>query len=230
MPAPSMDSCRHSGLASTSCTFPTPSRARGSHALRLARSRAGHRGTGRCRYQSRADDDLPAPFREPRVSGRTRTAGGGARRSAATVRWHCKIGKTAHQRGLEVDSVSWPIGAIPDSAKIGDTGRALAYAIARQESAFNVGAIPPANAQGLLQLLPGTAKMMAKKTGQPFQAEALTTDAAYNATRRHSLSNSTNFGNSYILTSQGTMPDRDGCASGLGPVWRSDRQGHRYGG
>ena len=116
-----------------------------------------------------------------------------------------QIGKTAHQRGLEVDSVSWPIGAIPDSAKIGDTGRALAYAIARQESAFNVGAVSPANAQGLLQLLPGTAKMMAKKTGQPFKPKALTTDAAYNATlgAAYLSEQLDNFGNSYILTFAG---------------------------
>jgi soluble lytic murein transglycosylase len=116
-----------------------------------------------------------------------------------------QIGKTAHQRGLEVDSVSWPIGAIPESAKIGDTGRALAYAIARQESAFNVGAVSPANAQGLLQLLPGTAKMMAKKTGQPFKPKALTTDAAYNATlgAAYLSEQLDNFGNSYILTFAG---------------------------
>ncbi len=116
-----------------------------------------------------------------------------------------QIGKTAHQRGLEVDSVSWPVGAIPNSAKIGDTGRALAYSIARQESAFNVGAVSPADARGLLQLLPGTAKMMAKKTGQPYKPKALTTDAAYNATlgAAYLSEQLDNFDNSYILTFAG---------------------------
>jgi soluble lytic murein transglycosylase len=115
------------------------------------------------------------------------------------------VGKTAHQRGLEVDSVSWPIGAIPESARIGDTGRALAYSIARQESAFNVGAVSSANAQGLLQLLPGTAKMMAKKTGQPYKPKALTTDAAYNATlgAAYLSEQLDNFDNSYIMTFAG---------------------------
>ncbi len=116
-----------------------------------------------------------------------------------------QIGKIAHARGLEVDSVSWPIGAIPDSAKIGDTGRALAYAIARQESAFNVGAVSPADARGLLQLLPGTAKMMAKKTGVPYKPKSLTTDAAYNATlgAAYLSEQLDNFSNSYILTFAG---------------------------
>lgn len=116
-----------------------------------------------------------------------------------------QIGKIAHARGLEVDTVSWPIGAIPDSARIGETGRAMAYAIARQESAFNISAVSPANARGLLQLLPGTAKLMARKTGQPYKAGALTTDAAYNATlgAAYLSEQLDNFGNSYILTFAG---------------------------
>ena len=79
-----------------------------------------------------------------------------------------QVGKIAFRRGLNVDTLSWPIGAIPSSAKIGDTGRALAYAIARQESAFNKEAISPANARGLLQLLPGTAKGVAKRNGYKY--------------------------------------------------------------
>ncbi|MCB1464934.1 MAG: transglycosylase SLT domain-containing protein [Nitratireductor sp.] len=116
-----------------------------------------------------------------------------------------QIGKLAHVRGLEVDTVSWPIGAIPDKARIGDTGRALAYAIARQESAFNVSAVSPANAKGLLQLLPGTAKMMAKKTGLKYSSKKLVTDPAYNATLGSAyLSEQLDtFGNSYILTFAG---------------------------
>ncbi|MFZ1816059.1 MAG: lytic transglycosylase domain-containing protein [Rhizobiaceae bacterium] len=116
-----------------------------------------------------------------------------------------QIGKIAHARGLEVDTVSWPIGAIPQNARIGDTGRALAYAIARQESAFNVAAVSPANAKGLLQLLPGTAKMMAKKTGVKYSSAKLTTDAAYNAQlgAAYLSEQLDNFGNSYILTFAG---------------------------
>ena len=113
-----------------------------------------------------------------------------------------QVGKIAHSRGLDVDTVSWPIGAIPANSKIGKTGTALAYSIARQESAFNVAAVSHANARGLLQLLPDTAKMMAKKTGQKYSYKRLTTDASYNASlgAAYLSEQLDNFGNSYILT------------------------------
>jgi len=116
-----------------------------------------------------------------------------------------QVGKSAHNRGLEVDAVSWPLGAIPVNADIGNAGRALAYAIARQESAFNIAAVSPANARGLLQLLPGTAKAMAKLQGVKYDRKRLTTDAAYNAKLGSAYLSQQldNFGNSYILTFAG---------------------------
>lgn len=116
-----------------------------------------------------------------------------------------QIGKIAHGRGLEVDTVSWPVGAIPAWTNIGEAGRALAYAIARQESAFNAAAVSPANARGLLQLLPGTAKLMAKKTGVKYDKGRLTSDAAYNAALGSAYLSEQldSFANSYILTFAG---------------------------
>ena len=116
-----------------------------------------------------------------------------------------QIGKLAHGRGLPVDTLSWPLGAIPSSAKIGKTGLALAYSIARQESAFNAAAVSPANARGLLQLLPGTAKQMAKKIGAPYSYKRLTRDAGYNATlgAAYLSEQLDNFDNSYVLTFAG---------------------------
>ena len=52
-----------------------------------------------------------------------------------------KVGKIAGARGIDVGALSHPLGAIPDTADISGSGKALAYAIARQESEFNVGAV-----------------------------------------------------------------------------------------
>lgn len=116
-----------------------------------------------------------------------------------------QIGKIAYRRGLAVITSSWPIGAIPKSAKIGNTGRAMAYSIARQESAFDHKAVSSANARGLLQLLPGTAKLMAKKTGVKYSYKKLTRDPAYNATlgAAYLSEQLSNFDGSYVLTFSG---------------------------
>ncbi|CDZ52880.1 lytic transglycosylase domain-containing protein [Neorhizobium galegae] len=113
-----------------------------------------------------------------------------------------QIGKTAFSRGIDVAALAFPIGVIPAGADIAGSGKALAYAIARQESAFNPGAVSPANARGLLQILPGTAQGVAKRHGLTYAAARLTTDAGYNATLgAHYLGEQIDtFGGSYILT------------------------------
>jgi soluble lytic murein transglycosylase len=113
-----------------------------------------------------------------------------------------QIGKTAFSRGIDAAALAYPIGVIPVSANISGSGKALAYAIARQESAFNPAAVSPANARGLLQLLPGTAKGVASRHGLDYTQAKLTTDAGYNATLgAHYLGEQIDsFGGSYILT------------------------------
>lgn len=113
-----------------------------------------------------------------------------------------QIGKTAFSRGIDAAALAYPIGVIPGTANISGSGMALAYAIARQESAFNPAAVSPANARGLLQLLPGTAKGVASRHGMDFTQAKLTTDAGYNATLgAHYLGEQIDsFGGSYILT------------------------------
>ncbi|MFJ6322467.1 MULTISPECIES: transglycosylase SLT domain-containing protein [unclassified Rhizobium] len=113
-----------------------------------------------------------------------------------------QIGKIAYGRGVDVAALAFPIGVIPQNANISGSGKALAYAIARQESAFNPAAVSSANARGLLQLLPKTAKAVAVRHGMAYSAEKLTQDAGYNATLgAHYLGEQIDtFGGSYILT------------------------------
>lgn len=113
-----------------------------------------------------------------------------------------QIGKIAFGRGLDVAALAFPVGVIPSSANISGSGKALAYSIARQESAFDKAAVSKADARGLLQLLPGTAKLVAKKRGIAYSKAKLTRDAGYNATLgAHYLGDQiAEFDGSYILT------------------------------
>ena len=116
-----------------------------------------------------------------------------------------KLGKIAAARGIDAGALSHPVGAIPASADISGSGKALAYAIARQESEFNVAAVSHAGARGLLQLLPTTAKAVAKKAGLAYSMDRLTSDAAYNATLGAAFLGEQlgRFDGSYVLTFAG---------------------------
>jgi soluble lytic murein transglycosylase len=116
-----------------------------------------------------------------------------------------RVGKIAASRGLDIGALAHPIGVIPASARLDLAGEALCYAVARQESEFNVAAVSAAGARGLLQLLPATAKAMAKKAGLPYSASRLVTDAAYNATLGSTFlaQQLARFDGSYVLTIAG---------------------------
>jgi soluble lytic murein transglycosylase len=113
-----------------------------------------------------------------------------------------RIAKAAEWRGVETGALTHPIGAIPASAAIEPEERPLAYAIARQESEFNVAARSRANALGLMQLLPGTAKEVAAQAGLAYQPARLDSDGGYNATLGTAYLNAQldRFDGSYILT------------------------------
>ncbi|WP_246681463.1 lytic transglycosylase domain-containing protein [Candidatus Tokpelaia sp.] len=113
-----------------------------------------------------------------------------------------KIGKNGAQRAFEVGALAHPLGAIPAVAGISPSRLALAYAVARQESEFNPQALSPADARGLLQLLPKTAKAVAGRQNLPYSLDKLSGDAGYNARLGvHYLEEQLQkFNGSYILT------------------------------
>lgn len=116
-----------------------------------------------------------------------------------------RVGKIAAGRGLDIGALAHPVGAIPAAAAIPTTRQALAYAIARQETEFNPAAVSPAGARGLLQLMPATAREMARKSGLPYSRARLTTDPTYNATlgAAYLEEQLARFNGSYILTFAG---------------------------
>jgi soluble lytic murein transglycosylase len=62
------------------------------------------------------------------------------------------------------------------------SGRAwsLVHGITRQESSFDQGAVSPANARGMMQLMPSTAREQAGKMGVGYDYGRLTSDPSYN--------------------------------------------------
>jgi soluble lytic murein transglycosylase len=60
--------------------------------------------------------------------------------------------------------------------------KAVIYALARQESEMNPSAVSHANARGLMQFIPSTARAEAAKIGLPYKTSWLTDDPGYNMT------------------------------------------------
>ena len=92
------------------------------------------------------------------------------------------IGKGALARGIALDAYAFPTNGIPHFRIVGPpVDKSVVYSIARQESAFNPRAVSSAKALGLMQVLPGTGTLIAKKFGFPFSKDKMLSDASYNA-------------------------------------------------
>lgn len=89
------------------------------------------------------------------------------------------VAKAAAAQGLVLPAAYFPLNGL--EAMELPVAPELALSIARRESEFDIDVISHAGALGLMQVMPGTAKMMATATGQPYAAGRLTSDWRYNA-------------------------------------------------
>lgn len=114
-----------------------------------------------------------------------------------------RLAKAAGQRNIDIDSYSYPVRGLPDWKQIGKpVEKALVFGLSRQESEFDPQAGSKVGAQGLMQLMPGTAKLIARQYGVTYAQAKLKGDPAYNVKlgAAHLGDLIDDFGGSYVLT------------------------------
>ncbi|MCY4589015.1 MAG: lytic transglycosylase domain-containing protein [Alphaproteobacteria bacterium] len=88
-----------------------------------------------------------------------------------------KLARRTARRHLHFLETGYPVLALPASPPVEP---ALVHAIIRQESSFDTGARSSAGALGLMQLLPATAREMARHMGRRFSVRHLTSKPQVN--------------------------------------------------
>jgi soluble lytic murein transglycosylase len=114
-----------------------------------------------------------------------------------------QLAKLAGQFKVDIDSWAYPIRGLPNWSQIGKpVEKALVFGLARQESEFNTQAGSKVGAQGLMQLMPGTARLVARQYRVPYVQSKLKGDPAYNVKlgAAHLADLVEDFGGSYVLT------------------------------
>lgn len=105
-------------------------------------------------------------------------------------------------RNVVATNAAYPTIELPSVVRSGNRIEpALVHAIIRQESEFDPSAISNANARGLMQLIPSTAQLQARREGLTYERAALTSDPQYNVTlgSAHLADLIDDFGGSYVL-------------------------------
>jgi soluble lytic murein transglycosylase len=87
-----------------------------------------------------------------------------------------RLARLASQKGLTLPERGFPVRSAPESSPV---EQALVLGIIRQESGFDARIRSGVGARGMMQLMPSTAKTLAKRTGVHFK-ESMLDDADYN--------------------------------------------------
>ncbi|HWA61188.1 MAG TPA: lytic transglycosylase domain-containing protein, partial [Caulobacteraceae bacterium] len=87
-----------------------------------------------------------------------------------------RLARLAAQRGLTLPERGYPVREPPESSPV---EAALVLGIIRQESGFDARIRSSVGARGMMQLMPSTAKILAKKAGVRYR-ESMLDDAQYN--------------------------------------------------
>ncbi|MEM6490564.1 MAG: lytic transglycosylase domain-containing protein, partial [Pseudomonadota bacterium] len=101
---------------------------------------------------------------------------------AGLTRLALAMAKTLARDGVYVKRALYPRPTYVANARAGGPELPLVLALIRQESAFDDRAISRAGARGLMQLMPQTARTVARGLGLPYSRSRLITDPAYNMT------------------------------------------------
>lgn len=114
-----------------------------------------------------------------------------------------RLAKAAGQRNIDIDDWAYPTKALPSWKQMGKSVEAsLVYGLSRQESEFDPRAGSKVGAQGLMQIMPGTAKLISKQYRMPYEPAKLMGDPAYNVKlgAAHLGDLIADYNGSYVLT------------------------------
>lgn len=87
------------------------------------------------------------------------------------------IARRARANGTYIVSLGYPVWDLKHDDR---AEQAVVLSIIRQESNFSTNAVSPAGARGLMQILPSTAKQIARRKKKPFSASMLNSNPDFN--------------------------------------------------
>ena len=92
-----------------------------------------------------------------------------------------RLAKLAFNRGLPLAKYAFPVDVLPDYRRLNDgVELALLHALTRQESEFNTIAKSHAGARGLMQIMPRTARAIARSYKVRYRVAKLTRNPSFN--------------------------------------------------